>query len=98
MILPEGLGDKDLIDADRISVDIIEKALKQLKTGKNDAVVDMQSDCLINGPPSLKLHLSNLLKTFVIHGTVPNFILICKTLIFSIQLCQCSGVKYQILT
>ena len=78
--ISEGLGDKDLIDADRITVDIIQKALKQMKTGKNDAVVDIQSDCLSNGPPSLVLHLCNLLKTFVIHGTVPHFILVCTLL------------------
>ena len=78
--ISEGLDDKDLIDADRISVDIIQKALKQMKSGKNDTIVDMQSDCLINGPPSLVLHLCNLLRTFVIHGTVPYFILVCTLL------------------
>ena len=35
----------------------------------------MQSDYLINWPPSLAIHLSNFLKTFVIHGTAPHFIL-----------------------
>ena len=44
---------KDLIDADRISTDIVQKALKQMKTAKNDAMLDIQFDCLTNGPPNL---------------------------------------------
>ena len=78
--ITENLGAKDLIDADRISVDVVQKALKQMKAGKNDAIFDIQSDCLTNGPPELTKHLANLLKTFTIHGSVPDFILVCTLL------------------
>ena len=70
------IGAWSLVDADRITVDIVRKALKQLKNGKRDAMFDMQSDCLTKGPESLILHLANLLKTYVLHGTV----LVCTLL------------------
>ena len=76
----KNLSDKDLIDVDRISVDIVQKALKQMKAGKNDAIYDIQSDCLTNGPPELMNHLTNILKTFTIHGAIPDFILVCTLL------------------
>ena len=51
-----------------------------MKDGKSDALFDMQSDCLTNGPDALTMHLTNLLKTFIVHGTVPYFVLICTLL------------------
>ena len=78
--ITERLGDHNLIDAEKISVQLVEKALKQMKAGKNDADFDFQSDCFINGPQSLIYHLANLLRTFVIHGSVPYFILVCTLL------------------
>ena len=61
--ISEGLCERDVIDADRITVDIIKKALKQMKNKKKDALLDMQSDCLINGPTELLIHLRNLVRT-----------------------------------
>ena len=40
----------------------------------------MVSDCLINGPPELVTHLTFLIRSFVIHGKVPHFILACSLL------------------
>ena len=37
--ITQGLGDKGLIDVNRISTDIVKKALNQMKTGKNDAML-----------------------------------------------------------
>ena len=51
-----------------------------MKTGKNDAMLDIQSDCLTDGPPERVIHLTNLLKTYVVHGSVPDFILVCTLL------------------
>ena len=33
-----------------------------------------------NGPHALNLHITNLLKTFVVHGAVPYFVLVCTLL------------------
>ena len=51
-----------------------------MKNGKNDNCYDIQSECFSQGPKSLTRHLTNLLKTFVVHGTVPYFVLICTLL------------------
>ena len=34
----------------------------------------------MNSPPELILHLTNLLRLFVSHGTVPHFLLLCTLL------------------
>ena len=41
---------------------------------------DFVSDCLINGPAELVTHLTFLIRSFVIHGKVPHFILACSLL------------------
>ena len=41
---------------------------------------NIQSDCIINGPPALVTHLTQLLRSFLIHGSVPHFILVCTLL------------------
>ena len=66
-----------MVDVDRITVDTVNRALKQLKAGKGNAI---QSDCFNNGPPALATHLTSLLKAFIIHGRVPYFLLICTLL------------------
>ena len=74
------IGAWSIADVDRITVDVVEKALKNMKNGKNDNCYDIQSECFSQGPKSLTRHLTNLLKTFVVHGTVPYFVLICTLL------------------
>ena len=64
----------------RIDEDLIRKALKLMKSNKNDALFNIQSDCIINGPPALIQHLTSLVKSFVVHGIVPTFILLCTLL------------------
>ena len=68
------------MQVDRITEDLVRQALKKMKGNKADALFEMQSDCLINGPPQLVTHLTNILKTFVIHGSIPFFILVCTLL------------------
>ena len=69
-----------LADIDRITPTVVNRVLKQMKGGKSDAMFNVQSDCLVNGPESLIVHLTNLLKTFLVHGRVPYFVLICTLL------------------
>ena len=35
------------------------------------------SDLLIHGPPELSKHIVNMFRSFIIHGSVPFFLLIC---------------------
>ena len=78
--IQEAVGPSNLIEVDKITVDVVKKALKQMKNGKSDALFDLQSDCFTSGPDVLILHITNLLKTFIIHGTVPYFVLLCTLL------------------
>ena len=64
----------------RIDEDLVNKALKMMKSNKKDAQLNIQSDCLVNGPPELVYHLTMMMKLFVVHGTVPNVLLLCTLL------------------
>ena len=70
----------DAIAAEQITPNLVKKALKKLKDGKNDSQFNLQSDCFINGGDVLSKHVANILRVFVIHGYVPNFILVCTLL------------------
>ena len=61
----------------KIDSKLIDTALKKMKSGKRDAIFDVTSDCYLNGPVSLKLHLANLIKIFISHGSVPHCVLLC---------------------
>ena len=69
-----------LKQVDRITEDVVRQALKMMKGSKRDVLFDIQSDCLIDGPPALVTHLTGLLRTFVLHGRVPTFIMMCTLL------------------
>ena len=71
---------QSMAELDRIDDNLIKQALGMMKTNKRDAMFDIQSDCIINGPPELVHHLTNLLKTFIQHGSVPYFVLLCSLL------------------
>ena len=75
-----GVDHGGLAQVDRIDKELVAKAMKKMKTGKNDAIFDIQFDCLINGPPELLNHITNLLKLFIIHGEVPSILLLCTLL------------------
>ena len=74
------VGQQCITDVNRITVDIVKKALKSMKNGKSDAIFDFQSDCLTAGPDVLAVHLTNLLRAYVSHGSIPYYILICTLL------------------
>ena len=65
-------------DVNLINEDIILKALNQMKAGKSDVMYDFSTDCFLKGPPELLTHVVNCLKTFLIHGYVPTFLLVCS--------------------
>ena len=74
------VGEHSLTQVDKINEDLLKQALKMMKGNKGDALFDIQSDCIINGPPELLTHLTNLVKSFIMHGSVPFFILLCTLL------------------
>ena len=58
----------------------MKEALKSRKKAKNDALLNIQSDYLINGPEILKVHLTNIIRAYVTHGNVHFFLLVCTLL------------------
>ena len=48
-----------------------------MKPKKSDAIFDAVSDFYINGPDELALHVTALIKLYLVHGYVPHFILLC---------------------
>ena len=74
------VGQHSISQVDRVDEELIKRALKTMKASKADANFDFQSDCLMNGPPELVSHLTLLIKSFISHGYVPYFILLCTLL------------------
>ena len=75
-----GVLENSVIHAERITADLVRRALGSMKSAKSDAIFNFQSDCLINGPDALVTHLTNMIRACVIHGNVPYFILVCTLL------------------
>ena len=51
------VGNHSIGDHNKITVNVVKKALKLMKSGKNDAIFDFQSDCLSCGSEELIIHL-----------------------------------------
>ena len=64
----------------KINDKLIQKALKIMQSNKADATFNFQSDCIMNGPPALIMHLTNLVKSIFSHGVVPSLLLLCTLL------------------
>ena len=61
----------------RINEELVKEALKMMKPNKSDALFDTMSDFYIHGPPELVTHLTDLVKLYLSHGSMPYFILVC---------------------
>ena len=75
-----GVDESSIAHADLITTDLVKQALASMKSSKNDAIFNIQSDCMINGPEVLVTHLANMIRAFVVHGNVPYFVLVCTLL------------------
>ena len=49
-------------------IELIKEALKKMKSGKSDVLYEFNSDCLLNAPEALLIHLSNLFRIFLVHS------------------------------
>ena len=78
--LEQAVGQRILAEVDRVNENLVKQALTLMKSNKCDALFEFQSDCLINGPPELIQHLTYLLRSYITHGIVPCFILLCTLL------------------
>ena len=70
------INDSSLSDVNLVTADIVQKAIEEIKLNKNDPVFAFNSNCLKCAPPVLLQHLSNMIKSFLIHGHISKIILI----------------------
>ena len=69
-----------MIDVNKITPEVVKKAVSHLNTGKSDPTFLFSSECLINAPDILYEHLANVYKIFLIHGHV-SLVLLLSTLV-----------------
>ena len=60
---------------DLIIKEVLTSASMKLKPGKSDPILDITSDCLINAPSILFERLSFIMRSYLIHGHISNFLI-----------------------
>jgi hypothetical protein len=73
-----------LEDIDKVTADEVKKAASKLKPGKSDPVSSFTSDCLKCNSSRLHKHTATMIRSFLTHGYVPQFMLI-STLVPSVK-------------
>ena len=72
----------DLKIVDRVTPCLISSIIhKKIKSGKTDVDADITTDCLKKAPYELSVHISNFLKSCLIHGYIPDKLLICAIIL-----------------
>ena len=59
---------------------LVKEACKKMKSGKTDVSGSYASEVLLEAPNSLYIHLSEVFKSFLVHGNVTKEILNCAFL------------------
>ena len=70
------LSNHNMKDVDKVNVEVIKKAASKLKPGKGDPVYSFSSDCLKTNSSLLSEHTAAIIKSFLVHGYIPQFMLI----------------------
>ena len=65
-----------LSDIEKVTPDEIRKASAKLKPGKSDPVYTFSSECLKTNSVRLEEHISHMIKSYLVHGYIPHFMLI----------------------
>lgn len=73
----DSIKESDMVELNKINPSFITNIINKMKVGKNDVNYDFRSNALKHGAVSLAPHLSNLLKSFFIHGHVTDLFLKC---------------------
>ena len=66
-----------LSDVDKINDNLIKEAIGHLRKGKSDVDFDWKSEAFIHGIDCLASPLAFIFKSFLIHGHISNFLLLC---------------------
>ena len=69
-------GEQAFAEIDKINFQTIKEAIGEKKPSKSDPVWDFSSDFLKEGPDILIFHLEKMIKSCLIHGHVPEILLL----------------------
>ena len=70
------IDDSSLKAVELVTPNLIEKLSKQVKANKRDPQFMFNSDCIKHGGSKLYLHISNMIRLFLIHGHVSDTLLV----------------------
>ena len=70
------IGNESHIQINKVNPSLIKEALDKIKSNKSDPLLDFSSDFLKNAPEILYVHLSDIIRSFLIHGHFSNFLLL----------------------
>ena len=78
-VIDQRIGYSDM-EVLKITPRIVKEASNKLSHFKTDPISEIVSDYLINGPDILYIHLSNIMRSFIIHGHLSSTLSICNLL------------------
>ena len=64
----KAVNSESLTDVEKVTPELVKKAVMKLKSGKSDPSSSFFSDCLKNGSESLFVKLSELIQGFMVHA------------------------------
>ena len=74
------IGPGSLTEVDKVTGDVVKKAVIRMKPGKSDVSGAYTSDVLLHAPDTLFDSLATVFRSFLIHGTVSRQLLVCSFL------------------
>ena len=74
------IGEQSANEVEKVTPELVKEAVKHIKSDKSDPVYDFTSDCIKKAPNVLYSHLSDIIKSFLIHSHV-SLILLLATLV-----------------
>ena len=79
-VIHQRIGYSDIMEVLKITPRIVKDASNNLSQFKTDPISEIVSDYLINGPDIVYTHLSNIMRSFIIHGHLSSTLTIGRRL------------------
>ena len=74
--IESNLKQRNIEDIDKVTSEEVKKAAKKLKPGKSDPIFSFSSDCLKSSSNILHEYTATMIRSFLMHGYIPQFMLI----------------------
>ena len=72
------ISNESMKTVEKIDTNVVKEALKKMKPNKHDNVFITSSNCYTEGPSSLVEHLKNMIHLILVHGYIPQQLLLCS--------------------